>query len=65
LAMTDKEKLLRNIETLRNSLNLDWADLGSKNLSGAERREIETHLDWCIEELRRLKNSMHQFPRSD
>jgi len=44
------EKLRANIEHLKESLALDWDDLG-RSLSDAQRSEIETHLEWCLTEM--------------
>ena len=44
------EKLRSNIETLKDSLALDWSDL-STPLTGEQRVEIETHLEWCLTEM--------------
>jgi hypothetical protein len=44
------EKLRGNIETLKDSLALDWSDL-SLPLTGEQRAEIENHLEWCLTEM--------------
>jgi hypothetical protein len=52
--MTETEKLIRDIETLRESLQHDWVDLGTKSLSSAERHQIQQHIDWATTELKAL-----------
>jgi hypothetical protein len=44
------EKLRGNIETLKDSLALDWSDLAMP-LTGEQRAEIENHLEWCLAEM--------------
>jgi len=45
------EKARGNIETLKDSLTLDWNDLLALPLTAAERIDIETHLEWCLAEM--------------
>ncbi|MGC2410892.1 MAG: hypothetical protein WA441_13085 [Methyloceanibacter sp.] len=52
--MTDQEKLLRDMKTLMESIKLDWSDVGTKALTGEERTQIRTHIEWCIKELKSL-----------
>jgi hypothetical protein len=44
------EKLRGNIESLRDSLAIDWGDLAMP-LTGEQRAEIENHLEWCLTEM--------------
>jgi hypothetical protein len=44
------EKARGNIETLKDSLILDWNDLALP-LTAAQRIDIETHLEWCLAEM--------------
>lgn len=44
------EKLRGNIGRLKGSLVLDWDDL-AQSLTDAQRREIETHLEWRLTEM--------------
>jgi hypothetical protein len=52
--MAETEKLLRDIHTLRESIQIDWAELNSNPLREEERREIRKHLELCQAELRAL-----------
>ena len=52
--MTDTEKLLRDIHTLRESIQIDWEELYSNPLREEERREIRKHLELCQAELKTL-----------
>ena len=44
------EKLRGNIETLKDSLAVDWSDLALP-LTEQQRVEIENHLEWCLTEM--------------
>ncbi len=50
--MTRLEKLKRDIETLRDSMKLDAAELA--RASPEEKRGILKHMKWCAEEMAAL-----------
>jgi hypothetical protein len=52
--MTDTGKLLRDIGTLKESIQIDWDELHSNPLMEEERREIRKHLELCQAELKTL-----------
>ena len=52
--MPDTTKLLRDIHTLRESIQIDWEELYSNPLRDEERREIRKHLELCQAELKSL-----------
>jgi hypothetical protein len=52
--MTETEKLVRHIETLRESIKIDWADLNSNPHREKERETIRSHLEICQAELKNL-----------
>ena len=52
--MTDTGKLLRDIHTLRELIQIDWEELYSNPLREEERREIRKHLELCQAELKSL-----------
>ena len=54
IKMTEKEKLLREFGTLKDSIKNDWSDLASKNLTSKDRGDIRQHIDWCINEMKAL-----------
>jgi hypothetical protein len=53
-AMTGTEKLLRDIEALRESIAIDWEDLRANPLREEERNSVRTHLEACQAELKKL-----------
>jgi hypothetical protein len=53
--MTEKEKLIRDIHTVRETINRDWADLTSSlSLSHDERTALRAHVEQCVQDLKRL-----------
>ena len=52
--MTSQEKLQRDIDTLRESIKLEWQDIATKQLSITERQDIKQHIQWCSDELKNL-----------
>ena len=52
--MSEITKLLRDIHTLRESIQIDWEELYSNPLREEERREIRKHLELCQAELKTL-----------
>ena len=53
--MTEKEKLIRDITTIRESINRDWADLSSiLSLSHDDRTAIRAHIEQCVQDLKEL-----------
>ena len=49
--MTDKKKPRRNIDTLKESIRIDWADLAFKNLTADERKGPTEHIEQCSGDL--------------
>jgi hypothetical protein len=62
MAMTEAEKLIRDLDTLAASTRNDWADLTTKHLSIDERAGIREDLDWCLTEMARLKDRIQNLP---
>ncbi len=52
--MTAKERLELNITTLRESVNNDWKDLASLNLTSDDRKDIRKHIAICVSEMAAL-----------
>jgi hypothetical protein len=61
--MTEKEKLIRDITTIRESINRDWADLSSLlSLSHDDRTAIRTHIEQCVQDLKELTERLDRLP---
>ena len=61
--MTERERLIRDIVTLRESINRDWADLASlSSLSHDDRTAIRTHIEQCVQDLKNLIERLEPLP---
>ncbi len=57
--MTEKEKLIRDIRTVRETINRDWADLTpSLSLSHDERTALRAHVEQCVQDLKELMDEL-------
>lgn len=52
--MTPAKRVMRDIETLQESLKMDWQDLATLELSQPERRDLRRHMKWCAAQLNYL-----------
>ena len=64
--MTEKEMLLRDIRTVRETINRDWADLiTSLSLSHDERTALRAHIEQCVQDLKGLIKRLDELtPKS-
>jgi hypothetical protein len=61
--MTEKEKLIRDITTIRESINRDWADLSSLlSLTYDDRTAIRTYIERCAQDLKELTERLDRLP---
>jgi hypothetical protein len=65
--MTEKEKLTRDIHTVRETINRDWADLTSSlSLSHDERNALRAHIEQCVQDLKGLIEQLDELtPKSN
>jgi hypothetical protein len=47
-------EIKRNIDTLRESIRLDWEDLAKTGLTASDRNGLIKHVKWCVLELNAL-----------
>jgi hypothetical protein len=59
--MPQVEKLLRDIHTLRESIQIDWEELCSNPLREAEREEVRKHMEICQSELKELLEKLSRL----
>jgi hypothetical protein len=52
--MQEEEILKRGIDILLDSIRDDWENLQKPSLSGADRNRIRHHINYCIDELKKL-----------
>jgi hypothetical protein len=63
--MTEKEKLLRDISTVRETINRDWADLTHLSLSHDDRTALRAHIEQCVQDLKGLTERIDELtPKS-
>jgi len=53
--MADSEKILRDLETLTNTIDLDRTDLDKLTMSPETRKSIQQHIARCLHSLRELE----------
>jgi nitrate/nitrite-specific signal transduction histidine kinase len=65
--MTEKEKLIRGIRTLRETIDRDWADLTSSlSLSHDERTALRAHIEQFVQDLNVLIERLDELtPKSN
>jgi hypothetical protein len=65
--MTEKEKLISDIRTIRETISRDWADLtSSPSLSHDERTAVRTHIEQCVQDLKGLIERLDELtPKSN
>jgi hypothetical protein len=59
--MPQVEKLLRDIHTLRESIQIDWEELYSNPLREIEREEVRKHMEMCQSELKELLDKLSRL----
>lgn len=52
--MQEEEILKRDIDILLDSIQQDWEKLQKPSLSAADRKRIRYHINYCIDELKKL-----------
>jgi len=60
--MTEKEVLLRDIATIKQTINRDWGDLTSLSLSHDERSALRVHIEQCVQDLEELMQRLDELP---
>jgi hypothetical protein len=59
----ERKKLERDIDGLKDSIRLDWVELGSKNLNEADRAGIRRAIGFLIAELDALLARLDELDR--
>ena len=52
--MQEEEILKRDIDLLLDSTREDWENLQKPDLSAADRKRIRHHINYCVDELKKL-----------
>jgi hypothetical protein len=61
---SEREKLARDIDGLREDISLAWVDMISKPMAAAERRELSKSIGSLVEQLDDLQSRLDQLPKS-
>ena len=59
---SEREKLIRDIDGLKQSIQLAWHDMLSKPMKTGERQELRDSLESLISELHNLQTKLDQLP---
>ena len=59
---SEREKLVRDIEGLKDRIRLEWTDILSKPMTAAERQSLRISLETLISELNNLQTKLDQLP---
>jgi hypothetical protein len=60
---TEQEKLLRDINGLKETIRLTWVDVNSVPMTPAERQEVRKSIDLLVAELDALRTKFVQLPK--
>jgi hypothetical protein len=58
--LSEREKLVRDINGLKESIGLAWMDMTSKPMTTAEREELRKCIDSLIKDLDSLRSKLDQ-----
>jgi hypothetical protein len=62
---TEQEKLVRDINRLKESVRLGWLDMASKPITPAERGDLRKSIDSLVQELNHLRTKLDQPPKAE
>jgi hypothetical protein len=63
--MTEKDTLAWEIEEIRKEIEIDWAQLASKNLPPHKRKPIREHLELCNSSLKILQEKLDRLQENE
>jgi sucrose-6-phosphate hydrolase SacC (GH32 family) len=59
---SEREKLVRDIDGLKERIRLAWLDMASKPATPAEREKLHKSIESLVKELDTLRAKLHQPP---
>jgi len=62
---TEAEKLIRDINGLKESVRLAWLEMASRPMTPAERQELCKHIDLLDKELKHLRAKLDEAPKAE
>ena len=60
--LSEREKLVRDIDGLKDRIQLVWQDMLSKPMTAGQRQELRDSLESLISELNNLQTKLDQLP---
>jgi hypothetical protein len=61
---TEREKLIRDIDSLKERVRLAWLDMISKPMTSAERQKLRKSIESLVKELDTLRTKLDQQPKA-
>jgi len=61
---SEREKLVRDINGLKESISLAWMDMISKPMTTVERGELRKSIDSLIKDLDSLRSKLDRVPKN-
>ena len=60
----EREKLVRDINSLKESISVAWMDMISKPMTAAERGELRRSIDSLVKDLDSLRSKLDRLPKT-
>jgi len=61
---SEREKLVRDINGLKESISVAWMDMISKPMTAAEREELRRSIDSLVKDLDSLRSKLDRLPKT-
>jgi uncharacterized coiled-coil DUF342 family protein len=61
---SEREKLVQDINGLKEKINLAWMDMISKPMTAAERGELRKSIDSLVKDLDSLQSKLDRLPKT-
>ena len=61
---SEREKLVRDINGLKESISVAWMDVISKPMTAAERGELRSSIDSLVKDLDSLRSRLDRLPKT-
>ena len=62
---SEREKLVRDIKGLKESISVAWMDMISKPMTAAERGELRSSIDSLVKDLDSLRSRLDRLPKTE
>jgi len=62
---SERENLVRDIDGLKDSIQLAWFDMISKPMAAGERQELRKSVESLVMELDSLRTRLDQLPKAE